>query len=168
MCLLTSCFTLLFVVVLCITNYKMLYTVLFIAIVLGIHGMQHHPTSGKCCNTKETFINNNKAFEDNIDFENNFDIKDSKINGVGVISKINIPMNTILFKCIGNKKILPNARKINHCQFDKSNTILVENRLDNDWYLKTIKDIKIGDEITADYNTVPDNLVKRANPEWTC
>ena len=165
MCLLITTVTLLFVIVLCITNYKMLYTVLFIAIVLGIHGMQH-PTAVKCCNTKETFINN-KAFED-IDFENNFEIKDSKINGVGVISKINIPMNTILFKCIENKKILPNARKINHCQFEKSNTILVENRLDNDWYLKTIKDVKIGDEITSDYNTAPENLVKRADPEWKC
>ena len=145
----------------------MIYTVLLITIALGIlQGILQHsiyPLAGKCCNTKETFTN--KDFE-NIDFENNFEIKDSKINGVGVISKINIPINTILFKCIENKKILPNARKINHCQFEKSNTILVENN--RYWYLKTIKDIKIGDEITADYNTVPDNLVKRANPEWKC
>jgi len=144
----------------------MLDTVLLIAIALGIHGMRQQ-SERRCCNTKETFINN-VDFEDNIEFENNFEIKDSKINGVGVISKINIPINTILFKCIENKKILPNARKINHCQFDKSNTILVQNSLDNDWYLKTIKDIKIGDEITADYNTAPADLVKRASPEWKC
>ena len=165
MCLLTSV-ALLVAIAFYITNYKMLYTVLLsIAIVLVINRMQH-PSERGCCNTKETFINN-KAFE-NIEFENNFEIKDSKINGVGVISKINIPMNTMLFKSIENKKILPNARKINHCQFDKSNTILVQNSLDNDWYLKTIKDVKIGDEITTDYNTTPADLVKRASPEWRC
>ena len=155
---------LLFAIALYITNHKMLYTVLLIAIALGIIQGIHYSlyyTLARKCNTRETFINN-------IDFENNFEIKDSKINGVGVISKINIPINTILFKCIENKKILPNARKLNHCQFDKSNTILVQNRLDNDWYLKTIKDIKIGDEITSDYNTAPSNLVKRAHPEWKC
>ena len=167
MCLLTSCFALLFVVVLYITNYIMLDTVLLIAIALGIHGMRQQ-SERRCFNTKETFINNNTDFKDNIDFENNFEIKDSKINGLGVISKINIPINTMLFKSIENKKILPNARKINHCQFDKSNTILVQNSLDNDWYLKTIKDVKMGDEITADYNTAPADLVKRASPEWKC
>ena len=62
----------------------------------------------------------------------------------------------------------PGLRKLNHCQFDKSNAMLVQNRLDNDWYLKTIKDIEIGDEITSDYNTAPANLVKRAHPEWKC
>ena len=62
----------------------------------------------------------------------------------------------------------PGLRKLNHCQFDKSNAMLVQNRLDNDWYLKTIKDIEIGDEITSDYNTAPENLVKRAHPEWKC
>ena len=177
---------LLFVIVLYITNYKILdevnnkiISLSLIAIALGIHSMNHsmeemcynfNPLAGKC-KTKETFINNidfkNIDFK-NIDFENNFEIKDSKINGVGVISKINIPINTILFKAIENKKILPNARKLNHCQFDKSNTILVENCLDNDWYLKTIKDVKIVDEITSDYNTAPENLVKRADPEWKC
>jgi hypothetical protein len=156
------------VVVLYIAKCKIPFTVLLIAIALGIYGTWYsiyYPFEGRC-NTKETFINN-KAFE-NIDFENNFEIKDSKINGLGLISKMNIPENTILFKCIKNKKILPSARKINHCQFEKSNTILVKNSLDNDWYLKTIKDIKIGDEITSDYNIVPENLVKRANPEWKC
>ena len=176
--------TLLFTIVLYILNYKNLDNVnkmvilLLIIIALGIHGIQHsieeiyynfNPLAGKWkingdvqkCNTKESFTNN-------IDFENNFEIKDSKIHGVGVISKINIPVNTILFKCIENKKILPNGSKINHCQFDKSNTILVENCPDNDWYLKTIKDVKIGDEITSDYNTGPEYLVGRASPEWKC
>ena len=177
-------FILLVAIILYITNYKILdnsnkiIILLLIIVALGIHGIQHsieeiyynfNSLAGKWkinddaqkCNTKETFIHH-------IDFENNFEIKDSIIHGVGVISKINIPINTILFKCIENKKILPNARKINHCQFDKSNTILVENCPDNDWYLKTIKDIKIGDEITCDYNTGPAHLIARALPEWKC
>ena len=160
---------LLFAIALYITNYKMLYTFLLILIALGIQGMHYslyYPLARKC-NTRETFINN-MDFRNNIEFENNFEIKDSKINGVGVISKINIPINTILFKSIENRKILPNARKLNHCQFDKSNTILLQNPLDNDWYLKTIKDVKIGDEITSDYNTAPADLVKRADNEWKC
>ena len=177
-------FTLLIAIMLYILNYKSLDNInkiiilLLIIIVLGIHGIQHsieeiyydfNPLAGKWkinddvqkCNTKESFTNH-------IDFENNFEIKDSKIHGVGVVSKINIPINTLLFKCIENGTIIPNGRKINHCQFDKSNTILIENCSDNDWYLKTIKDVKIGDEITCDYNTAPKHLVARAHPEWKC
>ena len=104
--------------------------------------------------------------EDFILFESNFEIKESNIQGVGIISKIKIQKNTVLFKCVENKVILPIGTKVNHCQFEKSNTILVE--YNNDWYLKSIKDIEIGEEITCDYNTTPRNIIARANPNWKC
>jgi hypothetical protein len=162
-----------------IKNYKrieninqMIIILLLFATAVGIHGIQHsieeiyydfNPLAGKWK------INDiiKESFTDSIDF-GNFEIKDSKIHGVGIVSKINIPIDTVLFKCIENGKILTNARKINHCQLDKSNTTLIENLSDKCWYLKTIKDIKIGDEITCDYNTTPRHLIDRAKPEWKC
>lgn len=104
--------------------------------------------------------------EDFINFENNFEIKESKIQGVGIISKIKIPKNTVLFKCVENRVITPIGTKVNHCQIEKSNSMLIEHK--NDWYLKSMKDIEIGDEITCDYNTTPRSLIARANPNWKC
>mgnify|MGYP000480267714 CR=1 FL=1 len=65
------------------------------------------------------------------------EIKESKIQGVGIISKIKIHKNTVLFKCVENRVITAIGTKVNHCQIEKSNTILIEHK--NDWYLKSIK-----------------------------
>ena len=49
----------------------------------------------------------------------------------------------MLFKCVENRVITAIGTKVNHCQIEKSNTILIEHK--NDWYLKSIKDIEITD-----------------------
>jgi len=120
----------------------------------------------KKCKKKHKLCHKLSIREDFIDFENNFEIKESKIQGVGIISKIKIPTNTVLFKCVENRVITAIGTKVNHCQIEKSNTILIEHK--NDWYLKSIKDIEIGDEITCDYNTTPRSLIARSNPNWKC
>ena len=120
----------------------------------------------KKCKKKQKLSYKIYIREDFIDFENNFEIKESKIQGVGIISKIKIPKNTVLFKCVENRVITAIGTKVNHCQIEKSNTILIEHK--NDWYLKSTKDIEIGDEITCDYNTTPRSLIARANPKWKC
>lgn len=101
---------------------------------------------------------------ENFKDENKFYLRESRIHGLGVYCKENVPMGRILFKAIDhNKKITPLGTKINHCNNPNSKLII----LDNNWYLISIKQIDKYTEITADYNDTP-YFIKKPEPNWTC
>lgn len=103
----------------------------------------------------EYFNNNNN---------NLFYVNNSRINGVGVFCGMSIQKGNILFKAIEyNKKITPLGTKVNHCNNPNSQLV----KMNNDWYLISIKNIDKNSEITADYNFTPD-FIKKPDISWTC
>lgn len=93
-----------------------------------------------------------------------YELKDSKIHGTGVFSTGNHKKGEILFTAITrDTEITKQARYVNHCN---NPTTILEKR-DGEWILIALRDIKSGDEITADYNNTPD-FIKKPDPSWTC
>lgn len=95
---------------------------------------------------------------------NDYYIARSKIHEYGVFSKIESQINTKLFKAIANnRRITPTGAKVNHCW--NPNTVL--RQYDDGWWLVSSKNIKIGDEITTNYQYTP-NFIAKPDPKWTC
>ena len=95
---------------------------------------------------------------------NKFYIASSTINGLGVFTKYNILKNTILLEAIDkDKNVTKLGSKINHC--NNPNTELI--KINNKWFLTSIKNIDMDSEITADYNNTPD-FIKKADSSWSC
>jgi hypothetical protein len=93
-----------------------------------------------------------------------FIVKPSRIQGVGLFAEQDYSPNTKLFKAIdNNKKVTYLGGKINHC--NKPNTYLLKEN--NEWFVYSKQYIKKNDELIIDYNNTPD-FIKKPNPEWKC
>jgi hypothetical protein len=98
------------------------------------------------------------------DRKENFAIKPSSIQGVGLYAEQEYNSDIKLFKAIEeNKKITHLGSKINHC--NKPNTYLKKE--EDGWYVYSRKKINFGEELLIDYNDTP-NFIKKPNPEWKC
>ena len=105
------------------------------------------------------------SFTENDDFY----VKESRVHGIGLFTKKFIPANTKLFQVTTpDQQVLPIGRKINHCPFHQSNSILLHDH-GNIYFLFTIKDVEAHEELTSDYNHPNSPLfITRAKLEWTC
>jgi hypothetical protein len=101
--------------------------------------------------------------------ESEFYVSQSSIHGEGLFTSIFIPANSLLFKVINKDKTVTKlGSKINHCQVEKTNTLLKELPSTDEWYLYSIKDIQPSEELTSDYNLAPKHLIQRPKTEWKC
>jgi SET domain-containing protein len=80
-----------------------------------------------------------------------FTVKNSNIHGLGIFSNMFIPENTLLFKAIDNFVITNPAKFINHSE--NPNTKLY--KINNDYYILSITNIKKNQEITLCYTHNP-------------
>ncbi len=96
--------------------------------------------------------------------EEQFIVKPSRIQGVGLFVEQEYKPNTKLFKAIdNNQKVTYLGSKINHC--NKPNTYLLKES--NEWFVYSKKNIKKDEELIIDYNDTP-NFIKKPNTEWKC
>ena len=123
----------------------MLLYVLLVVLLFSIYSL-----CGKKCIQKEYFS-----------LDSEFYVRRSNIQGDGVFTRKSIPSNTKLFQVTDQStKILPIARKVNHCPFNKSNTIL--KKYGTVYFLYSIKDINADEELTCDYNDEHNRFSKTA------
>ena len=104
------------------------------------------------------------------DYDNNtFYIDKSNIHGVGVFTKNKLKKDEKLFQVLKGSIVTPLARKVNHCQKEKSNSYVKQDEFDKrKWFLYALRDIKSEEEILSDYNDAPSQFIQRPNKEWKC
>ena len=90
-------------------------------------------------------------------------INQSKIDGVGLFAQNFIPKNKEIFICIVNDEITRIGSLINHSW--NPNAIVIEKNNDS-YSVNSIKDIKKGEEITANYNIGTPYWTHRADNNW--
>jgi hypothetical protein len=92
-------------------------------------------------------------------FETNLYVSKSEIQGEGLFSKVNIDCGKIICQIADLQKfdntekwINQWGHKINHSDIPTAEVDIIGKKC----YIKAIKDIKSGEEITTDYRTIPD------------
>jgi SET domain-containing protein len=112
--------------------------------------------------------NNNYEIIEDYD-DDNFYIHKSNVHGVGVFTKNNLKKDEKLFQVLKGTSVLPLAKKVNHCQKEKSNSYVKQDEFDKrKWFLYASKDINSKEEIVSDYNDAPSQFIQRPNKEWKC
>jgi SET domain-containing protein len=112
--------------------------------------------------------NNNYQIIEDYD-DDNFYIHESNVHGVGVFTKNNLKKDEKLFQVLKGTSVLPLAKKVNHCQKEKSNSYVKQDEFDKrKWFLYASKDINSKEEIVSDYNDAPSQFIQRPNKEWKC
>jgi SET domain-containing protein len=104
-----------------------------------------------------------------INYQESFEIRKSQVEGVGVFAIKNHKPNEKLFLGIySDKKIEPNlGGKINHCpSTSKKHNSRIE-KIGDEWFVISNKDILKGEEITTDYNNTP-YFISKPDKNWTC
>lgn len=91
-------------------------------------------------------------------------VGNSNVHGHGIFTIDFIRPSTYLFTAIHKKKITPVGSVINHCNIP--NTKLV--KYGNAWRLISTRAIYPNEELLADYNAAPVDIVRRPDPSWTC
>lgn len=91
-------------------------------------------------------------------YKNNYKLQKSNIDGFGLFANMNIKKNEIIgiaiYFLLGIPHITQDFGKwINHSY--KPNSKLVYSEKTNKYYIVAIKNIKINEEITANYNDTP-------------
>ena len=110
-------------------------------------------------------------------FGTDFYINTSKIEGIGVFTKRARAKGEKLFVAINaDKTITPIGSKINHCPsktMDDGTSVIPNTYVSNidtttgEWWIIAVRDIKAGEELTADYTNTPDFIAK-PDPDWKC
>ena len=96
--------------------------------------------------------------------EEHFQISKSRIHGVGLFTRKSYEINEeILLAIKDDHTITDLCKKVNHCNHPNS----ALKRKYGGWYLYSIKNIKKGEEITADYNNTP-SFIKKPDVSWKC
>lgn len=92
-------------------------------------------------------------------------IAKSRIAGKGVFVNVDKRAGSVLFPVIAENKLITTlGSKINHCS--RPNTVL--RRADKEgWWVESLRDIAIGEELTVDYRTAP-SFVKPPKSNWLC
>jgi hypothetical protein len=106
-------------------------------------------------------------------FPSMFDIRNSKIHGVGLFTKVPYKRGEKLFIAITSEhKVTRLGSKINHCpctdpiSVTKINTVLAQDS-NGDWWSVATRDLNANEELTADYTYSPD-FIQRPDPVWRC
>jgi len=111
--------------------------------------------------------NNYQIIEDY--YDDNFYIDKSNVHGVGVFTKNNLKKDEKLFQVLKGASVLPLAKKVNHCQKEKSNSYVKQDEFDKrKWFLYASKDINSNEEIVSDYNDAPSQFIQRPHKDWKC
>ena len=87
-----------------------------------------------------------------------FFIKKSPIHGLGVFATKNYTINEKVFDSMMDENNIPDGDfeiPINYVNHSENGNILMKRRMDGKWEARSIKNIKIGDEIVSDYNKSP-------------
>jgi len=107
-----------------------------------------------------------------------FVIGESQIQGLGLFTKRPRAKGERLFVAIySNQTVTPIGSKINHCPGKNVNTVqsilpntylsATPDKTTGEWWIIALRNIDVGEELTADYNGTPD-FIKKPDPEWQC